>query len=74
MNYDEDEWLPPTIKKITKAYTRLYTDNKSTKAYVEFVDSNGKTGRTEGSPSNAHMKALFARARREGVKVKREVW
>ena len=36
------------IAKITKAYTRIYTDNKQHKAYVEWIDENGNSGRTEG--------------------------
>lgn len=63
-----------TISKITKAYIRTYSDNKQTTAYVEWTDSKGKSGRTEGKPNNAHMQALLARAEREGVQVARETW
>lgn len=59
---------------ITKAYIRRYTDNGQTKAYVEWTDARGRTGRTEGSPKNTHMLALMARAEREGLAVTREVW
>lgn len=60
--------------KITRAYIRKYSDNGQTFAYVEWVDSKGETGRTEGKPDNAHMTALLQRAKREGVKVQRERW
>jgi hypothetical protein len=30
--------------------------------------------RTEGDPKNLHMKMLFARARREGIRVEKERW
>lgn len=71
------------IAKITKAYVRTYSDNGQSKAYVEWVDTNGEHGRTEGEavmqggrlvPERTHMTALFARARREGVRVRRETW
>ena len=55
------------ITKITKCYTRTYTDSGQTTSYVEWVDGKGKSGRTEGSAANAHMASLLARAKREGV-------
>lgn len=75
------------IAKITKAYIRHYRDNGQTMAYVEWIDSRGQTGRTEGGVKiemtgcnnrgetlKANMGALFARAAREGVKITRETW
>lgn len=69
------------ITKITKAYTTHYTDNGLTRGYVEWVDNDGKSGRTEGNvgrasrhPLNGHLKALFDRAKREGVKVEHQTW
>lgn len=70
------------IARITRAYTRHYSDNGDTKSYVEWIDTNGETGRTEGDaygknymePVGAHMQALFARAIREGVNPTSEVW
>lgn len=62
------------IATITAAYVRKYTDNGQTKAYVEWIDGKGRTGRTEGKPRNAHMQALLARAEREGVTVQKQVW
>ena len=62
------------IATINKAYVRLYTDSQQVTAYVEWTNAKGKTGRTEGKPSGAHMKALLARAKREGVKVTAERW
>jgi len=61
------------IAKITAAYHRHYTDNGQRTSYVEWVDAQGKAGRTEGKRSN-HMKALFARAKREGVTIGNETW
>lgn len=63
-----------SIAKILKAYLRHYSDNDTTVAYVEWVDTTGKKGRTEGPPSNVHMVQLVARARREGVPIEREDW
>jgi len=37
------------IAKFTKAYVRHYRDNGQTTAYIEWVDRDGKTGRTEGN-------------------------
>ena len=37
------------IKQITRAYIRTYADNGQVTAYVEWVDSKGKPGRTEGN-------------------------
>lgn len=62
------------MAKITKAYVRRYTDTNQVKAYVEWLDARGRSGRTEGSPQNTHMLALFARAQREGLTVTKEVW
>ena len=77
-----------TIARITKAYVRRYRDNGQVKVYVEWVDTNGESGRTEGNISGepefegdsppmrlgTHMRALLARAKREGVPLKKEVW
>lgn len=63
-----------SIAKITKAYTRHYRDNGQTVTYVEWIDTKGVAGRTEGEPSNAHMVALVARAARESAPVTRETW
>jgi hypothetical protein len=70
-----------TIAKITKAYIRHYSDNGQSTAYVEWVDSRGKAGRTEATrgtfefrPYGDHMDALLDRAKREGITVERETW
>ena len=62
------------IARFTKAYIRTYSDTGQTVAYVEWIDSGGKVGRTEGPPDHAHIKELLAAARRAGVKVGRETW
>lgn len=73
------------LAKITAAYTRHYRDNGQTTAYVEWIDTRGRTGRTEGrvcsrtgdvdlTPAGPHMAALFARAKREGVIAEHQVW
>ena len=62
------------ITKITAAYVRTYSDNGQTKAYVEWVNHRGHTGRTEGEPDNQHMQVLLKRAEREGVTVERQRW
>ena len=72
-----------TQNTITKACIRHYSDNRQTTAYVEWSDGS----RTEGAalwlrddldhrhaPDGEHMRALFARAERDGVTITREVW
>jgi len=72
------------IAKITKAYVRHYCDNGQTTAYVEWVDHNGKLGRTE-APVKArsgtleqiygpHMGALMARAICHSIEIERQTW
>ena len=58
------------VRRPTAAYVRTYSDSGQTKAYVEWSDGS----RTEGEPDDAFMEALFERAKREGVKVRHEVW
>lgn len=68
------------IASIQKAYTRLYRDNGQLTAYVEWTDTRGRQGRTEGPaiqpkrPAGVLMAALFARAMGEGVTLQHEVW
>lgn len=65
-----------TTKLLKRAYTVHYTDNRQTKAYVEWA--NG--ARTEGEasrqrePVGTHMRSLFARAEREGLTVEHQTW
>jgi hypothetical protein len=72
------------IAQITKAYTRLYRDNGQHTAYVEWVDRNGREGRTEAPVLQAtgtlaevyglHMGALMARAICSGHAPTHEKW
>lgn len=72
------------ITKITRAYTRHYSDNGQTFAYVEWIDNKGRSGRTEGAQHSdccvrtphfaTHMQALLNRAEREGLTIERERW
>lgn len=63
------------IAKITKAYVRHYSDNDDIRSYVEWIDSAGVEGRTEGEvPLGTHMLALLERAKREGVTPTYEQW
>ena len=69
---------------ITRAYVRCYSDTGQTTAYVEWSDGSrtestircreGLHGRPNDLTFGAHMHALFARAKREGVKLTRETW
>jgi hypothetical protein len=65
--------------QIKRIFTRRYTDNRQTTAYVEWADG----GRTEGPaadyhgiliPTGAHMGLLFDRAIASGFTVEREIW
>ena len=62
------------IAEITKAVVRTYSDSGQEKAIISWKDTKGKPGTTEGDPDSTHMKALLARAKREGVKVTKETW
>lgn len=62
------------IAEIRKAGVTTYSDSGQVTAYVEGIDTRGKTFRTEGSPDNSHMQALLSRAKREGISVKKETW
>jgi hypothetical protein len=62
------------ITKITRIYTRTYTDSGQVTTYIEWVDNAGERGRTEGHDTNPHMQALIARGQREGVKLETEIW
>lgn len=62
------------IASITKAYIRHYRDNGQTTAYVEWIDTKGQKGRTEGKEHGFHMQALLAWAEREGHEIGRETW
>lgn len=57
------------ITKIIAARITKYEGNGQTVAYVEWLDSSGRTFTTSGVPKNLHMRALIARAKREGVTV-----
>jgi hypothetical protein len=75
---------------ITRIYVRRYRDNGQTVAYVDWSDgSRTEAGimhpchhahhsgwaRSPKSPSfGGYMHAVFARARREGLKLQRETW
>ena len=62
------------IAKIIKMYTRIYSDSRQVTTYVEWLDDKGVKGRTEGDKRSAHMEALIARGRREGISLIRECW
>lgn len=74
-----------TQNTITRAYVRHYSDNRQTKAYVEWSDGS----RTEGDAhimgdkpggngwlltTGTHMAALLARAERDGLAIERQTW
>jgi hypothetical protein len=46
-----------TIAKFTRAYVRHYCDSNQVTAYLEWIDRNGKTGRTE-SPVRLPWQAM----------------
>jgi len=67
------------MRQIKRVYTRLYRDNDSMKAYVEWCDGSRTEGNAEDYhgvriPSDVHMGALFDRAIREGFQVQHETW
>jgi hypothetical protein len=62
------------IAKITKVYTRTYSDTGQRTTYVEWADTRGKPGRTEGDATNTHMASLIARGQREGIAHTVERW
>lgn len=62
------------IQRFTRSCIRRYSDTGHTIAYVEWVDTLGRPGRTEGKPTGAHMVALMNAADRQGAPFKYEVW
>lgn len=62
------------ILRITKAYVRTYRDSGQRTAYVEWVDTNVETGRTEGNEHGTHMTALLSSAIRNGLEIKEQIW
>lgn len=62
------------IVRFTHAHVRHYANNGQSTAYVEWVDDEGRVGRTEGHPSGYHMRQLLARAQRMGVSATVEKW
>lgn len=60
--------------KITRAYIRHYSDNGQTTAYIEWSDGSRTEGEATGNGPGLHMRALFARAQREGIKIEHENW
>jgi hypothetical protein len=66
----------PMIESFKRVYVRHYRDNNQTKLYVEWLDTRGRSGRTEGEPDlqNSHMAALVRAAVRQGLRIEREVW
>jgi hypothetical protein len=62
------------IARITKTYTRRYSDNGMVRTYVEWVDHKGRSGCTEGTRDNDHMHALLKRGAREGAPHTFETW
>ena len=61
------------IARITGA-TITRADTGHTIVSVAWVDSRGRTGATGGTMPSAHLDALLARAKREGVPIARENW
>lgn len=59
------------IEIITKACKGTYKDSGQKFAMIRFYDNKGKAGAVGGDPSNAHIKALLQRAKREGVKIRK---
>ncbi len=63
--------------KITRAYTRRYSDTGHVMAYVEWADGSrteGKARHYNAVPIGPHMQALFDRALRDGLTIERETW
>lgn len=72
---------------IKRVYTRHYTDNGQRTAYVDWADGSRTESTTQRFYQRmplgkgvhlftfgAHMHALFARAKREGLRMERETW
>ena len=59
------------IDKIIAAHVITYSDTGEKVGSIEWIKTNGDVGVTKGSLHSTHIDALFARARREGVPIKR---
>jgi hypothetical protein len=62
------------VVQITSMIVRTYGDTGAKRVYVEWIDDNGETGRTEGEVDNTHMRALIARGGLMGVPLVIETW
>ena len=60
-----------SIRKITKASVITYSNIGQTKVYVDWIDTAGQKGQTQGVIENAHMQELLKRAKREKVRIER---
>lgn len=61
------------ITKITDAWLVTYSDTGQIIAGVQWQDHKERTGTTQGE-LGPHMQALFERAGREGVQIRKETW
>ena len=59
---------------IKRAYIRRYSDSGQTTAYIEWSNGCRTEGPTTGNGIGLHMRELFARAQREGIKIEHETW
>jgi hypothetical protein len=57
-------------KTIRAAYVRTYSDNGQVVAIIDWDDES----RTEGPADGTHMKALLARAERNGLTITRHTF
>ena len=71
------------IAHVTDICIRKYSDSGAVRAYVEWIDTTGKAGRTEGAAIiclehcfdvGDHMEALIRRGLREGVYAHGQTW
>lgn len=61
-----------SIARIISVTDVHYGDSGQDQVIIEFVDSKGEHGTIFAATDGAHANALIARAKREGIRVKRD--
>jgi hypothetical protein len=61
-------------RQITRTYLRTYSDTGQKTLYVEWSDGARTECEAERATKSEHMRALLARAQREGVNLEHQTW
>ncbi len=62
------------VSRIIRIYKRHYRDNNQMTIYIDWSDKSRMECAAEQACANPHMRALIARAQRQGLTLEQEVW